>query len=285
MRVEIDEHSGFCFGVTSAIEKAEEELKAGPLCCLGDIVHNGQEVARLEQAGLKTIDYEQFKSMNGGRVLLRAHGEPPSTYETARRNGIEIIDASCPVVLHLQKRIRSTYLAHPDAQIVIFGKVGHAEVIGLQGQTDNKAIVIESVSDLQILDRNRDIHLFSQTTKSVDAFNNLKAQIEQRMTNGAKCYAYNTICHSVANRVAQLREFARTHECIIFVGGLKSSNAKVLFAHCREINPHSLFVSSPDELNIEAVLPYQTIGICGATSTPQWLMEKIAQKIRAYSEC
>ena len=282
MRVEIDEHSGFCFGVTSAIEKAEEELKAGPLCCLGDIVHNGQEVARLEQAGLKTIDYEQFKSMNGGRVLLRAHGEPPSTYETARCNGIEIIDASCPVVLHLQKRIRSTYLAHPDAQIVIFGKVGHAEVIGLQGQTDNTAIVIESIEQIDRLDYTRPIYLFSQTTKSVEEFKAIVEAIQYQISNLQSQIDFeyhDTICRNVANRVEELKTFARSHEQVFFVGGLKSSNAKVLFEHCREANPNTLFVSSPDEIQKSDILPVGTIGICGATSTPLWLMRACKDKI------
>ena len=279
MTIDIDEHSGFCFGVTSAIEKAEEELKAGPLSCLGDIVHNGQEVTRLVQLGLKTIDYEQLQSMRGGRVLLRAHGEPPSTYETARRNGIEIIDASCPVVLHLQKRIRTTYLEHPEAQIVIFGKVGHAEVIGLQGQTDNKALVVETEEDLKGLNWSQDIYLFSQTTKSEDAFHALAQRIQSKMQNGAVCYSFNTICRNVANRVEELKQFARTHDQVFFVGGLKSSNAKVLFGHCKEANENSWFVNSPDQITRENLQKVETIGICGATSTPWWLMRACKEKI------
>lgn len=278
MTIDIDQHSGFCFGVTTAIRKAEEELQRGSLCCLGDIVHNGQEVQRLEQLGLQTIDHSELQRMRGGRVLLRAHGEPPSTYQTARENGIEIIDASCPVVLHLQKRIRTTYLEHPDAQIVIFGKQGHAEVIGLQGQTDNTAIVIESIRDIEQIDRSKPIYLFSQTTKSVEEFEQIVQALQPTVY-------YNTICKSVANRVNELRAFAQTHDIILFVGGTKSSNAKVLCEECRQANPNTFFISQPEQVK---QLPWfaQTeqkntiptdckVGITGATSTPLWLMEQV----------
>ncbi|MCQ2347643.1 MAG: 4-hydroxy-3-methylbut-2-enyl diphosphate reductase [Paludibacteraceae bacterium] len=287
MNISIDRDSGFCFGVTSAIDKAEEELKRGPLSCLGDIVHNGQEVERLEKAGLHTITYNDLEQMHGGRVLLRAHGEPPSTYATAQRNGINVIDATCPVVKKLQERIRDTYVQHPNAQIVIFGKVGHAEVIGLQGQTDNTAIVIESPDDIQQLDLQRDIYLFSQTTKSVDEFRKIVETINvQRSsldaTHSTTFKYHDTICRNVANRVERLKRFAREQDLVIFVGGQKSSNAKVLFEHCKNANPNTLFISSPDDLpplNYKLYSLNSKIGICGATSTPLWLMEQIKEKI------
>lgn len=276
MTIEIDSNSGFCFGVTGAIRKAEEELNKGPLSCLGDIVHNGQEVSRLERLGLTTITYEDLKKQQGGRVLLRAHGEPPLTYATAQQNGIQIIDATCPVVKKLQERIRQTYLQHPEAQIVIFGKVGHAEVIGLQGQTDNTALVVESVQDLTQIDYERDIYLFSQTTKSVEEFHALVAHIRQH-AHAAFEY-HDTICRNVANRGEQIQAFARRHDLIIFVGGEKSSNAKVLYEQCLQANPNTVFIASPDELTPKR-LPQLTddmqVGICGATSTPLWLMEQV----------
>ena len=281
MTVSIDKNSGFCFGVTSAIRKAEEELTRGQLYCLGDIVHNGQEVDRLEKMGLQTIDYDDLRVLHGGRVLLRAHGEPPSTYRIARDNGIEIIDASCPVVLHLQKRIRDTYAAHPEAQIVIFGKVGHAEVIGLMGQTNNNAVVVESKDDLDKVDYDKPIYLFSQTTKSVEEFRELTQLMRERAKAGFE--AHDTICRNVANRVARLREFAAAQDVVIFVGGKKSSNAKVLFEQCREANGHTLFVSSAEELSDERVAEirrYERVGICGATSTPLWLMESVEERIK-----
>lgn len=294
MEITIDNRSGFCFGVTSAIKKAEEELKRGSLYCLGDIVHNGQEVDRLEQLGLRTISYEEFGNLRHARVLLRAHGEPPSTYQTAQANQIDIIDASCPVVLGLQKRIRQTYTAHPDAQIVIFGKIGHAEVIGLQGQTDNRAIVIESGKDLHLIDPQRDIYLFSQTTKSVEEFQQIVETIRQLVAahpKGGFFAWHDTICRNVANRVNELKAFARANDVVVFVGGKKSSNAKVLYNHCHETNSNTVFVSSPDELQtgdpdstwnkLLRTFPAQSIkiGICGATSTPLWLMEKCKQHI------
>lgn len=285
MQVTIDTNSGFCFGVTGAIRQAEEELQRGPLFCLGDIVHNGEEVARLEALGLETIDYDRLRELRGGRVLLRAHGEPPLTYLIARQNGIEIIDATCPVVKKLQERIRTTYQTHPDAQIVIFGKVGHAEVIGLQGQTDNTAIVVEGEQDVDKIDYSRDIYLFSQTTMSVDEFtkivDSLKWQVE-RSGSDSKLKVEDTICRNVANRVERLKEFARQQDIVLFVGGKKSSNAKVLFEHCREANPNTFFISSSDELSTLPPTLYSLhskIGICGATSTPLWLMEEIKNKL------
>ena len=294
MTCSIDTNSGFCFGVTRAITAAESELTHGPLCCLGDIVHNGQEVARLEDLGLRTIDYDDLRTLpSHSRVLLRAHGEPPSTYWIARQRGIEVIDATCPVVKKLQDRIRACYETHRNdepvpPQIVIYGKPGHAEVIGLQGQTNNTAIVIESAEQLDRLDFTRPIYLFSQTTKSVEGFHALveaiQSKIENRKSNIA-LEAHDTICRNVANRVAQLQDFARANDIVFFVGGTKSSNARVLFNHCKEANEHTYFVSSPDEvetvfqrsgLSGEAGLK---VGICGATSTPLWLMEQVKAEL------
>ena len=305
MQISIDSHSGFCFGVTRAIEAAESELANGPLYCLGDIVHNGQEVARLENKGLQTIDYDDLRTLpSHSRVLLRAHGEPPSTYWIAQQRGIEIIDATCPVVKRLQDRIRACYETHKNdepqpPQIVIYGKPGHAEVIGLQGQTNNTAVVIENETQLDRLDFSRPIYLFSQTTKSVEGFNHLVEAILQRkrsysvsgLTDEAGPTAerffeyHDTICRNVANRVAELQAFSRENDIVLFVGGAKSSNAKVLFQKCVEANPNTLFISSPDELE-EALeqsgLAGKTdlkVGICGATSTPLWLMQKVRDKL------
>ena len=291
MKVTIDENSGFCFGVTTAIETAERELQKGQLFCLGDIVHNGQEVERLDKLGLETIDYDDLRTLHNVRVLLRAHGEPPSTYHIARRNNIEIIDASCPVVLHLQKRIRETYLKHhgTDAQIVIFGQKGHAEVIGLEGQTNNTAIVIESLRDLDKLDYTKSIYLFSQTTKSVEEFHGIVEEIKKRKsgiesldsglgTQDTIFEYHDTICRNVANRVKRLQDFARSNDVVIFVGGKKSSNAKVLYNHCMEVNSCTIFVSSVEDLTpeiMEQCHKVDKVGICGATSTPKWLMEQI----------
>lgn len=291
MVITIDDNSGFCFGVTTAIETAERELKNGPLFCLGDIVHNGQEVERLDNLGLETIDYDDLRTLHNVRVLLRAHGEPPSTYHIAKRNNIEIIDASCPVVLHLQKRIRDTYQAlhgkNTGAQIVIFGKKGHAEVIGLEGQTNNTAIVIERINDIERLDFTRPIYLFSQTTKSVEEFGAIVDKInEQRAINTEQSPVtfeyHNTICKNVANRVKKLQDFARGNDVVIFVGGKKSSNAKVLFTNCLEVNNCTVFVSSTDDITPEILHQChqaERVGICGATSTPKWLMEHVKQYI------
>ena len=295
MKVTIDEYSGFCFGVTAAIEAAERELKVGPLFCLGDIVHNGQEVERLDRLGLVTIDYDDLRTLRNVRVLLRAHGEPPSTYRIAEQNNIEIIDASCPVVLKLQKRIRETYLKHhgTDAQIVIFGQKGHAEVIGLEGQTNNTAIVVEGVADLDMLDYGKSIYLFSQTTKSVEGFQAIVEAIKAKRLLGDEeqgerpetVFEYHdTICRNVANRVKRLQDFARSNDVVIFVGGKKSSNAKVLFQHCLEVNSSTVFVSSVEDLSDEMISSchsVERVGICGATSTPKWLMEQIKLRIES----
>lgn len=298
MTISIDSNSGFCFGVTRAIQAAESELQKGSLYCLGDIVHNGQEVARLEMKGLATIDYDDLRTLpSHSRVLLRAHGEPPSTYWIAQQRGIEIIDATCPVVKKLQDRIRACYEQHKNdesvpPQIVIYGKPGHAEVIGLQGQTNNTAIVIESVGQLDRLDFTRPIYLFSQTTKSVEGFHSLVEAIKSKISNlksPIALEAHDTICRSVANRVKELQDFARANDIVLFVGGTKSSNAKVLFNHCKEANEKTYFVSSADEIedwkleigDLIKTNPDLKVGICGATSTPVWLMEAVSERLSA----
>lgn len=294
--IEIDAQSGFCFGVTRAIQRAEEELQNGSLYCLGDIVHNGEEVSRLAKMGLITIDHEQLRDLRNAKVLLRAHGEPPSTYQLCQQNGIQLFDASCPVVLGLQKRIREAFQTHPNAQIVIFGKPGHAEVVGLVGQTDGSAIVVAHPDEIEAIDFQRDIYLFSQTTKSTDEFLLLVENIRKRLAeqqSAVRFEYFNTICRNVANRVQNLRTFAAEHDIVIFVGGKKSSNAKVLYGHCLEVNSGTLFVSTIEEmdaqwfraLRIVCAKPLNEckIGICGATSTPQWLMEQVAQRIE--NEC
>ncbi len=297
MVVSIDTNSGFCFGVTRAIQAAESELRKGSLCCLGDIVHNGQEVARLELQGLQTIDYDDLRTLpSHSRVLLRAHGEPPATYWIAQQRGIEIIDATCPVVKKLQDRIRACYETHRNdeslpPQIIIYGQPGHAEVIGLQGQTNNTAIVIESVDQLDRIDFSRPIYLFSQTTKSVEGFQALVEAIKSTIINYQSpiaLEAHDTICRSVANRVKELQNFARANDLVIFVGGTKSSNARVLYKNCVEVNPNTIFISSPNELTHSLIHSFThssadiKVGICGATSTPQWLMEQVSERLSAF---
>ena len=276
IQIEIDNGSGFCFGVTTAIQKAEEELRKGtPLYCLGDIVHNGKECDRLKELGLITINHEEFKQLHGVKVLLRAHGEPPETYETARKNEIEIIDATCPVVLRLQKRIKQEYdlKEETDKQIVIFGKAGHAEVLGLVGQTEGKAIVIESLKAAEQLDFSKDIRLYSQTTKSLDEFWQIVEYIKEHISPTASFEYYDTICRQVANRMPNIRTFATSHDLIFFVSGKKSSNGKILFNECRQVNPNSHMIEDAREIDFTLLHSVQSIGICGATSTPKWLME------------
>lgn len=287
LRIDIDPGSGFCFGVTRAIERAEEELQKGSLYCLGDIVHNGEEVSRLANMGLITINHDQYTNLHNAKVLLRAHGEPPSTYQTAEANQIQLFDASCPVVLGLQKRIRTAFVEHPEAQIVIFGKEGHAEVVGLVGQTQGQAIVVENISQLDRVDAHKNTFLFSQTTKSVAEFEELAEAIHDKLADGMTFEYHNTICRNVSSRVENIRQFAADHDVVIFVGGQKSSNAKVLYHHCLEGNPGTIFVSSPQEITSDMLAKWHAlaaakdiqIGICGATSTPQWLMQQVADKI------
>ena len=280
--VEIDSKSGFCFGVTAAISKAEEVLdNEGTLYCLGDIVHNTAEVERLRKKGLKTITHEDMKQLRDVKVLLRAHGEPPSTYELANANNIEIIDATCPVVLQLQRRIKAAWEADRDKerQIVIYGKKGHAEVNGLVGQTAGEAIVVQDVAELERLDPHKKIDLYSQTTSSLEGFREMVGEIEVRHGK-ENLHWSDTICRQVANRMTGVKEFAAGHEVVIFVCGAKSSNGKVLYEACREVNPRSYFISSPDELRPEWTAGAGSIGICGATSTPAWLMQAVYESLK-----
>ena len=283
VNVEIDNGSGICFGVTTAIKKAEEELaKGNTLYCLGDIVHNGQECERLKEMGLITINHEEFEKLHDVKVLLRAHGEPPATYELAKKNHIEIIDATCPVVLRLQKRIKQEYDNTADShnkQIVIYGKNGHAEVLGLVGQTNGEAIVIENLEEANRLDFTKDIRLYSQTTKSVDEFWQIVAYIKEHISSDASFEYSDTICRQVANRMPNIRNFAANHDLILFVCGRKSSNGKILFQECKQVNANTYQIDQPDEIKTEWLKHSQSIGICGATSTPKWLMEECKKVI------
>ena len=282
INVEIDERSGFCFGVTTAIRKAEEELLRGaPLYCLGDIVRNGMECERLREMGLLAIDHEQFGQLNDVRVLLRAHGEPPETYAMARERNIELIDATCPVVLNIQKRIKQEYatLSDKPKQIIIYGQKGHAEVLGLVGQTAGNAIVIESIKEIDRIDFTRDIYLYSQTTKSLDEFRLIVETIKQRIAPEVGFYYYDTICRQVSNRLDNIRRFAENHDLIFFVCGKKSSNGKVLYQECLKANPNSHHIEGSHEIDFSLVKEGLSIGICGATSTPKWLMEECKQAI------
>nr|WP_288281304.1 4-hydroxy-3-methylbut-2-enyl diphosphate reductase [uncultured Prevotella sp.] len=280
IQIEIDNGSGFCFGVTTAIKKAEEELAQGEkLYCLGDIVHNGMECERLRQMGLITINHEEMRKLHDVKVLLRAHGEPPETYELARRNNIEIIDATCPVVLKLQKRIKEQYDANLQSQIVIFGKKGHAEVLGLVGQTQSSAIVIENFDEVTKLDFSRDIYLYSQTTKSLDEFHRIIDYIQAHISPNAKFQSFDTICRSVANRMPNISQFAAKHDLVLFVCGRKSSNGKVLYNECLRVNPNTHLVEGPEEIEPQWLEGINTVGICGATSTPKWLMEQCRDKL------
>ncbi|VBB46685.1 4-hydroxy-3-methylbut-2-enyl diphosphate reductase [uncultured Paludibacter sp.] len=280
--IEIDEKSGFCFGVVNAIKRAEEELAKGEtLYCLGDIVHNGQEVERLSKMGMITINHEQLKNLHNVKVLFRAHGEPPSTYEIAKKNNINLIDASCPVVLRLQKKIKTSYdIIQKEEQILIYGKKGHAEVIGLLGQTNDNAIVIENEDDLNKVDFSKNIHLFSQTTKPLDGFNHLVTTISEKMQPNAEFKYSDTICRQVANRMPNIATFAEKNDIVLFVSGQKSSNGKVLFEHSKRINPNTYFISEPEEVDALNLDTSKKIGICGATSTPRWLMEEVAERVR-----
>ncbi|MDR1274022.1 MAG: 4-hydroxy-3-methylbut-2-enyl diphosphate reductase [Odoribacteraceae bacterium] len=279
MRVEIDENSGFCFGVVNAIQKAEEELQRGPLYCIGDIVHNSLEVQRLARQGLVAIDHEAFARLRDCRVLFRAHGEPPSSYGTAARNGIEVIDASCPVVLNLQRRIRKAHeqMREQGGQIVIYGKPGHAEVVALVAQTRGEALVAERAADLDAIDYSRPVTLFSQTTQGLDGFKEIVERVKARAR--AAVIVHDTICRKVANRVPQLKRFAGDHDVILFVSGEKSSNGQQLFAVCREENPRSYFIQGASDLRREMLDGATSVGISGATSTPRWVMEEVNERI------
>lgn len=282
MKVEIDNDSGFCFGVLSAIGKAEEELRKGSeLYCLGDIVHNGMECSRLQDLGLRTINHDQFNTLKGAKVLLRAHGEPPSTYNIARNNGITLIDATCPVVLKLQQRIHKQYqeLDPSTQEIVIFGQKGHAEVLGLVGQTDGNATIIESADEIDRIDFNKDIFLYSQTTKSASSYNQLIEKIAERIPSDRRFVYNNTVCGQVSHRRENISEFASRHDVILFVSGRKSSNGKVLFNECLNVNPRSYMIEGKEDIDFSKLDGAESIGICGATSTPKWLMEECKEYI------
>jgi 4-hydroxy-3-methylbut-2-enyl diphosphate reductase len=278
LQVTIDTNSGFCFGVVYAIEMAEDILdEQGYLYCLGDIVHNDEEVKRLESKGLKIITHSDLALLHNEKVLIRAHGEPPSTYQLALQNNLELIDASCPVVLKLQNRIKNSY--DKKDNIYIYGKHGHAEVIGLLGQTDNKAVVFQDLEELDLASLPQSITLYSQTTKSTDKF----YQISDKLSGaGIQVEANDTICRQVSNRDKELREFARNFDKIIFVSGSKSSNGKVLYNVCKDTNPHTYFISKTEELQSDWFLQGQKVGICGATSTPMWLMEQVRAEILTF---
>ena len=286
MKITIDTYSGFCFGVVYAIEMAESILKnEGSLYCLGDIVHNNKEVERLNALGLKIIDHNDLHDLKDCKVLIRAHGEPPSTYELALKNNIQLLDASCPVVLKLQHQIKGGYeeIKQIDGQVIIFGKQGHAEVVGLLGQTNNNAIVVASFEDLEKIDFNKSIYIYSQTTKSPKAYQEITLEIEKRVkmsTNTNIKYIVNdTLCRQVSGREPQLKQFSTLNDVVIFVSGKKSSNGKMLYESCKNENQNSYFISDIDELNPSWFLGVNSVGICGATSTPRWLMESVQKAI------
>ena len=284
VQITIDSESGFCFGVVNAIQSAERELQqTTELYCLGDLVHNNLEMERLKTMGLRTIGHKEFENLKNRTVLLRAHGEPPATYQLAQQNGIKIIDATCPVVLRLQRRIHQCYQATKDnnTQLCIYGKKGHAEVNGLVGQTNDTAIVIEIPNDLDSIDFDKDIILFSQTTKSLEGFTQIRQTIHQRIRPEVKFQYFDTICRHVANRLPDIQMFASCHDRIYFVADEKSSNGKLLFEVCRKANPSSVFITKASEIDTPLPTHIRTVGICGATSTPKWLMEEVADKIKS----
>ncbi len=286
LKIEIDEHSGFCFGVTTAIKKAEEELQKGEaLYCLGDIVHNSIECDRLKKLGLITINHEEFAKLHNAKVLLRAHGEPPATYETARRNNLEIIDATCPVVLKLQQRIKKKWqeTTNGESQIVIYGQAGHAEVLGLVGQTHGKAIVVEKSSQIEKIAKDKNTYIYSQTTKSLEGYKLIVNEIIAHIDKDKQCESFNTVCGQVANRLNGIGEFAKSHELIFFVCGKKSSNGRILFDECKKMNPRSYQIEGPEDIELSLTQGVESIGICGATSTPKWLMENCKQAITNYN--
>lgn len=281
--IEINKSSGFCFGVINAIKHAEEELMSeNSLNCLGEIVHNSQEVERLSNKGLKTINYKDLEGLRNTKVLFRAHGEPPEVYAFARANNIQIVDATCPVVLRLQKRIRTRYEETRDvqAQIVIYGKIGHAEVNGLVGQTNGEAIVVQKLDEITKIDFSKPVILFSQTTMSKEGFAELIESIRERMADGVAFEYFDTICRQVSNRIPDLDEFARMKDWIYFIAGKNSSNGKVLYQICKDANPNTTFISTADEITEPLPDWVHHVGICGATSTPKWLMEDVAKKLK-----
>ncbi len=287
MKIEIDKNSGFCFGVTNAIGVAENILGENqPLYCLGDIVHNGMEVERLANLGLISIDYEKFKQLKDVTVLIRAHGEPPSTYQIAKERNIKLVDATCPVVLKLQERIKRADKKNLDfgGQIVIYGKHGHAEVVGLVGQVPENAVVVMTEEDLDKINFDKPIHLFSQTTQKTNEYSQMAELIKSKMSNPEDLVVHKTICPSVSGREPDLKEFAKKHDIIIFVSGAKSSNGRMLFKACKEANEHSYFVSKADELQPQWFDNVETVGVSGATSTPSWLMKQVSETIKKITD-
>ena len=285
LNIEIDEYSGFCFGVTTAIKKAEEELqKGGTLYCLGDIVHNSIECDRLKRMGLVTIDHDTFSKLHDAKVLLRAHGEPPQTYETAKKNNLELIDATCPVVLKLQQRIKNKWQETDgkERQIIIHGQAGHAEVLGLVGQTHGDAIVVENTTQLDRIAKDKDTYIYSQTTKSLEGYKEIVSAIKERIDTDKTCESFNTVCGQVANRMNGIGEFAKTHQLIFFVCGKKSSNGKILYNECKKVNPNAYQIEGPEDIDFSLTENIESIGICGATSTPKWLMENCKKAIINY---
>jgi 4-hydroxy-3-methylbut-2-en-1-yl diphosphate reductase len=283
MIVEIDKKSGFCFGVINAIRAAENELNDSEyLYCLGDIVHNGKEVERLEKKGLKTISKEEYFTLKNCKVLIRAHGEPPETYDYAKENNIELIDATCPVVLTLQEKVKRSYESKSaqQGQLVIYGKKGHAEIEGLNGQTDYNAIVIESKDEIEKIDTSRPVSFYSQTTKRIEDFNEIAGLIHAKMQPGVPVEIKDTICRQVSNRVPNLKIFSKNYDLILFVAGRKSSNGQYLFSICKEENPNSFIISRTDEIQKDWFSGVNSVGICGATSTPNWLMEDVAEWVK-----
>ncbi|WP_020527341.1 4-hydroxy-3-methylbut-2-enyl diphosphate reductase [Flexithrix dorotheae] len=288
MEVRIDEKSGYCFGVEFAIQMAEEEMEeSGELYCLGDIVHNAMEVDRLHKKGLRIIERDDLKNLNNCKVLIRAHGEPPETYQLAMENNIELIDASCPVVLKLQNRVKNAYdqMQTEEGQMVIYGKVGHAEVIGLNGQTKDSSIIVTTIEDLDKVDFTRPVTLFSQTTKSTKGFYEIKEEIERRVAEASReelnnhFKANDSICRQVSNREPQMEKFSQENDVIVFVSGKKSSNGKSLYNVCKKFNPRSYFIENESEIASEWFSPNDKVGISGATSTPMWLMENVKSYI------
>ncbi len=283
VKIEIDPSSGFCFGVVKAVEAAEIELKQNRILhCLGDIVHNNMEMERLQRKGMVSVNWDDLNKLKSNKIFIRAHGEPPETYEKAKEKKLTIVDATCPVVLKLQKRIKKSwvYLKQRKGQLVIYGKKGHAEVIGLMGQTNNEAFIIESMDEVSNIDLSKPTHLYAQTTKSIDEFGKISTYLAKNIQEGIEFKSFDTICRQVANRIPKIMNFAQKHDVIVFVGGEKSSNAQMLFKKCKETNTRSFFLSTTEQLENNWFDPKpKSIGICGATSTPPWLMQKIAEEI------
>ena len=287
MRVVIDENSGFCFGVVRAITCAEEALKGcDEVYSLGDIVHNRVEVQRLQSLGLNTITHSDMESLRGKRLFIRAHGEPPSTYHKAQSLSIDVVDATCPVVANLQKRVKQAYekMQQVKGSVVLLGKRGHAEVVGLTGQVDDKVIVIERKEDLELIDFSKSIYFLAQTTQSISLFQELAEMMRLRLEDGATLEVHDTICRQVANRESRLEEFSRSHDVILFVAGRKSSNGKVLSEVCKAVNSRTYLIEEPDEVNAEWLEGVESVGVCGATSTPRWLMQQVARRVTTLNE-